>query len=168
VITFHLNGQAVETNLSPDTPLLWVVRDEFKLKGSKFGCGAGLCGACTMHVDGAAQRTCILPLAAVEGKHITTIEGLGTPEDMHPLQTEWVRLSVPQCGYCQSGQIMSAAALLESNPNPTPADVESAMAGNLCRCGCYPRIKQAILNVAEASGKTVDELADDLAVEVKV
>ena len=167
MIKFHLNGQPVETDLSPDTPLLWAVRDDFKLKGSKFGCGAGLCGACTMHVDGVAQRTCILPIAAVEGKHITTIEGLGTPDDLPPLQAEWVRLSVPQCGYCQSGQIMSAAALLESNPNPTPEDVESAMAGNICRCGCYPRIQQAILNVAEASGKSMDELASELAVEVK-
>ena len=108
-----------------------------------------------------------LPLAAVAGKNITTIEGLGTPEEMHPLQAEWVKLSVPQCGYCQSGQIMSAAALLEQNPNPSAEDVEAAMAGNICRCGCYPRIKQAILNVAAANGKSVDELADELATEVR-
>lgn len=125
-----------------------MVRDTFKLKGSKYGCGAGLCGACTMHVDGAALRTCMLPVSAVAGKAVTTIEGLGTPEAMHPVQTAWVELSVPQCGYCQSGQIMSAAALLASNPSPTGEEVESAMAGNICRCGCYVRIKEAILAAA--------------------
>ncbi len=167
MITFLLNGTEVRSTLAPDTPLLWAVRDEFKLKGSKFGCGAGLCGACTMHVDGVATRTCILPLAAVAGKAITTIEGIGTPEAMHPLQAEWVRLSVPQCGYCQSGQIMSAAALLADNPKPTANEVETAMAGNLCRCGCYPRIKQAILNVA---GKAENDPADaeGLATEITV
>ncbi len=149
MIRFKLNGETVETDDSPDTPLLWAVRDTFKLKGSKYGCGAGLCGACTMHVDGAAVRTCILPISAVAGKSVTTIEGLGTPEDMHPLQQAWVEQSVPQCGYCQSGQIMSAAALIDSNPSPSPADVEAALAGNICRCGCYPRIKQAVLDVAE-------------------
>ncbi len=151
MITFELNGQVVETDDSPDTPLLWAVRDTFKLKGSKFGCGAGLCGACTMHVDGVAMRTCIMPISAVAGKKITTIEGLGTPDNPHPLQAAWVEKSVPQCGYCQSGQIMAAAALLESNPNPTEAEVEAAMAGNLCRCGCYPRIKGAIMATAESS-----------------
>ena len=166
MIKFTLNGAPVETEMAPDTPLLWVVRDDLKLKGSKFGCGAGLCGACTMHVDGQAARTCILPVSAVAGKNITTIEGLGTPEDQHPLQAEWTRLSVPQCGYCQSGQIMSAAALLEANPNPNEAEVEAAMSGNICRCGCYPRIKQAILNVA-ANGTSFDELAAELATEVK-
>ncbi len=149
MITFTLNGQTVETDDAPDTPLLWVVRDTFKLKGSKFGCGAGLCGACTMHLDGQAVRTCILPVSAVAGKSITTIEGLGTPEDMHPLQAAWSEQSVPQCGYCQSGQIMSAAALLEHNANPSEEEVERHMAGNICRCGCYPRIKKAILSVAE-------------------
>lgn len=148
MIKFTLNGQVVETDDAPDTPLLWAVRDTFKLKGSKFGCGAGLCGACTMHVDGQAMRTCILPLAAVNGKEITTIEGLGTPEVMHALQQAWTDQGVPQCGYCQSGQIMSAAALLQTNPSPSESEVEQAMAGNICRCGCYPRIKQAILSVA--------------------
>lgn len=148
MIEFTLNGQSVKTDEAPDTPLLWAVRDTFKLKGSKFGCGAGLCGACTMHVDGKAVRTCILPISSVAGKHITTIEGLGTPNAMHALQAAWTEQSVPQCGYCQSGQIMTAAALLESNPNPTESQVEQAMAGNICRCGCYPRIKQAILSVA--------------------
>ncbi|XOV86518.1 MAG: (2Fe-2S)-binding protein [Pseudomonadota bacterium] len=149
MIEFRLNGSLVQTDDDPQTPLLWVVRDTFKLKGSKYGCGAGLCGACTMQIDGAAVRTCILPIAAVAGKEVLTIEGLGSPDALHPLQTAWVELSVPQCGYCQSGQIMAAAALLATNPSPTPADVDAAMAGNLCRCGCYPRIKQAILKVGQ-------------------
>ena len=149
MIEFTLNGQAVSTNVDPSTPLLWVVRDQFKLKGSKFGCGAGLCGACTMHADGAALKTCVTPIAAVAGKAITTIEGLGTPDDLHPLQAAWHAHSVPQCGYCQSGQIMAAAALLEANPNPTDTDIDAAMSGNICRCGCYPRIKRAIQSVSE-------------------
>ncbi len=156
MIEFSLNGQAVTTADDPDTPLLWVVRDTFKLKGSKFGCGAGLCGACTMHVDGRAVRTCTMPVSAVSGQSVTTIEGLGTPDDLHPLQAAWHDHSVPQCGYCQSGQIMSAAALLDSTPHPTAEQVDAAMAGNICRCGCYPRIKKAILSVGE-----------DLAYEVK-
>ncbi len=147
-IEFKLNGKLVQTDEDPGTPLLWVVRDTFKLKGSKFGCGAGLCGACTMHIDGEAERTCVMPISAIAGKEITTIEGIGSPENMHPLQQAWVDISVPQCGYCQSGQIMSAATLLKNNPSPSEAEVDSAMAGNICRCGCYPRIKQAILNVA--------------------
>lgn len=149
MIRFVLNGEPVQTDDAPDTPLLWVVRDTFRLKGSKYGCGAGLCGACTMHVDGAATRTCVLPVSAVAGREVTTIEGIGTPDALHPLQAAWVEHSVPQCGYCQSGQIMTAAALLERNPNPSEAEVESAMAGNLCRCGCYPRIKAAILAVGD-------------------
>ena len=147
MIEFILNGKVVQTDDAPDTPLLWVIRDSFKLKGSKYGCGAGLCGACTMHVDGEATRTCVLPVASVSGKTITTIEGLGTPENLHPLQTAWVELNVPQCGYCQSGQLMAAAALLSKNPHPSEADVDEAMTGNLCRCGCYPRIKKAILSM---------------------
>ena len=149
MIEFTLNGQAVSTDVDPSTPLLWVVRDQFKLKGSKFGCGAGLCGACTMHADGAALKTCVTPIAVVAGKAITTIEGLGTPDDLHPLQAAWHAHSVPQCGYCQSGQIMAAAALLETNPNPTATDIDAAMSGNICRCGCYPRIKRAIQSVSE-------------------
>ena len=148
MIEFTLNGRVVRTEDDPETPVLWVVRDTFKLKGTKFGCGAALCGACTMHVDGAAVRSCTLPLGAVAGKGVTTIEGLGTPDDPHPLQRKWVELSVPQCGYCQPGQIMSAAALLSANPRPTEVEVEDGMAGNICRCGCYPRIKSAILAVA--------------------
>lgn len=161
MIRFTLNGEVVETDDTPDTPLLWAVRDTFKLKGSKYGCGAGLCGACTMHVDGEPTRTCVLPLSAVAGKAVTTIEGLGTPEAPHPLQSAWVEHNVPQCGYCQSGQIMTAAALLESNPALTAADVEAGMAGNLCRCGCYPRIKRAILAVAEAR-RQAEALAEEV------
>ncbi len=163
MITFTLNGEVVQTDDAPDTPLLWAVRDTFKLKGSKYGCGAGLCGACTMHVDGRAVRTCVLPISAVAGKSVTTIEGLGTPDDLHPLQAAWVAHSVPQCGYCQSGQIMSAAALLEANPGAGEAEIEQAMAGNLCRCGCYPRIKAAIVSVARGEhAPSVDELATEV------
>jgi isoquinoline 1-oxidoreductase alpha subunit len=162
MIEFELNGSVVQTDDDPDTPLLWVVRDTFKLKGSKFGCGAGLCGACTMHVDGEAVRTCVRPVGSVAGRRVTTIEGLGTPENLHPLQVAWVALSVPQCGYCQSGQIMTAAALLADNPNPTEADIDVAMQGNLCRCGCYPRIKKAVLSV----GGT--DLGVDVAAAVEV
>lgn len=158
MIAFELNGKTVQTEDSPDTPLLWVVRDTFKLKGSKYGCGAGLCGACTMHVDGQAVRTCVLPVAAVAGRKITTIEGLGTVDNLHPLQAAWHEHSVPQCGYCQCGQIMSAAALLASNASPSEDEVDQAMAGNLCRCGCYPRIKKAILSVA-ATGEDVSPKA---------
>ena len=149
MIHFTLNGETVQANVDPSTPLLWVVRDHFKLKGSKFGCGAGLCGACTMHVDGAALKTCVTPIAAVANKAITTIEGLGTPEDLHPLQAAWHEHAVPQCGYCQSGQIMAAAALLDANPNPSSDEIDAAMSGNICRCGCYPRIKRAIRSVSE-------------------
>lgn len=151
MIEFTLNGQAVSTDVDPSTPLLWVVRDQFKLKGSKFGCGAGLCGACTMHADGAPLKTCVTPIAAVAGKAITTIEGLGTPDELHPLQAAWHDHSVPQCGYCQSGQIMAAAALLEANPNPSTDEIDAAMSGNICRCGCYPRIKRAIQSVSESA-----------------
>ncbi len=150
MIQFTLNDQLVETNESADTPLLWVVRDTFKLKGSKFGCGLAQCGACTMHLDGQAVRTCVLPIAAIAGKKITTIEGLGTPDNLHPLQKAWTDQGVPQCGYCQSGQIMSAASLLADNPAPSEEQVDSAMRGNICRCGCYPRIKKAILDVAKS------------------
>lgn len=146
MISFDLNGQHVEFSGDPDTPLLWVVRDFFKLKGSKFGCGAGLCGACTMHLDGSAIKTCVLPVAAVAQRQVTTIEGLSTESELHPLQTAWVAHNVPQCGYCQSGQIMAAAALLKDKPNASLEDIDSAMAGNICRCGCYPRIKSAIVD----------------------
>ena len=151
MIRLTLNGQPVQIDVDPETPLLWVVRDHFKLKGSKFGCGAGLCGACTMHIDGVAVKTCVTPISAVAGKSVTTIEGLGTPDDLHPLQAAWHEYAVPQCGYCQSGQIMAAAALLESNPNPNSDEIDTAMSGNICRCGCYPRIKRAIQSVSEGA-----------------
>ena len=151
MITFSLNGDSVSFNGDPNTPLLWVIRDDFKLKGSKFGCGAGLCGACTMHLDGAAIKTCVLPVAAAANKKVTTIEGLGNPEALHPLQAAWVKHNVPQCGYCQSGQIMAAAALIASKPDVSSDDIDQAMSGNICRCGCYPRIKAAIASVADNS-----------------
>ena len=158
MITFSLNGEPVRFNGDPSTPLLWVIRDDFKLKGSKFGCGAGLCGACTMHLDGTAIKTCVLPVAAAADKAVTTIEGLGNPEDLHPLQTAWIEHNVPQCGYCQSGQIMAAAALIADKPSASSEDVDNAMSGNICRCGCYPRIKAAILSVA-ASALSYDAAA---------
>ena len=151
MITFSLNGDSVSFKGDPNTPLLWVIRDDFKLKGSKFGCGAGLCGACTMHLDGAAIKTCVLPVAAAANKKVTTIEGLGNPEALHPLQAAWVKHNVPQCGYCQSGQIMSAEALIADKPDAYSDDIDQAMSGNICRCGCYPRIKAAIASVADNS-----------------
>ena len=151
MITFSLNGDSVSFKGDPNTPLLWVIRDDFKLKGSKFGGGAGLCGACTMHLDGAAIKTCVLPVAAAANKKVTTIEGLGNPEALHPLQAAWVKHNVPQCGYCQSGQIMAAAALIASKPDASSDDIDQAMSGNICRCGCYPRIKAAIASVSDNS-----------------
>ena len=150
MITFTLNGREVTTDDDPSTPLLWVVRDTFKLKGSKYGCGAGLCGACTMHLDGNAIRTCVTPVGAVADKAVTTIEGLGTPGDLHPLQAAWHEHSVPQCGYCQSGQIMQAATLLEQNAQPSESDIVSHMDGHVCRCMAYPRIKKAIVAASQA------------------
>ncbi len=149
MIHFTLNGESVKTDVSGDTPLLWVIRDHFKLKGSKFGCGMGLCGACTMHLNGSAVRTCIMPVAAVADQAVTTIEGLGSPDNLHVVQQAWLQHNVPQCGYCQSGQIMSASALLAQNNNPSDADIDAAMQGNICRCGTYPRIRKAIHSAAE-------------------
>jgi len=151
VIRFQLNGQTVEADVPGDMPLLWVVRDHFKLKGSKFGCGMGLCGACSMMIDGQSTRTCILPVATVANRHVTTIEGLQDQDSqrLSALQQAWVDNSVPQCGYCQSGQLISATALLKQNPNPSDTDIDNAMQGNICRCGTYPRIKQAIKATAQ-------------------
>ena len=149
MIEFFLNGEKVQANVPEDTPLLWVVRDEFSLKGSKFGCGMGLCGACSMHLEGDSIRTCITPVSFVAGKQVTTIEGLGTPDNLHVVQAAWRDINVPQCGYCQSGQIMSAAALLAKNANPSDTQIDQAMSGNICRCGTYPRIKEAIHNAAK-------------------
>ena len=142
-IEFKLTGSSVALDVPADTPLLWAVRDEMNLKGTKFGCGIGMCGACTVHIDGVAQRSCITTVAAVAGKNITTIEGLSENGD-HPLQQAWVAAQTPQCGYCQSGQIMQAASLLATNAAPTDADIDEAMNGNLCRCMAYARIKKAI------------------------
>ena len=146
---FTLNDRAVESTSPPDTPLLWVIRDEFGMKGTKFGCGIAQCGACTVHIDGTAMRSCVTPLASAEGKKVTTIEGLATPEKPHPLQVAWIEAQVPQCGYCQSGQIMQAASMLDKTPKPTDADIDSNMSGNLCRCMAYPRIRKAIKMAAE-------------------
>jgi len=142
--TFQLNGNPVDaTNVPEDAPLLWVIREHFKLSGTKFGCGRGFCGACTVHLNGEAIRACVTPLSAVVGQNITTIEGLA-PNAGHPLQRAWIAEQVPQCGYCQSGQIMQAASLLARTPHPTDDQIVAAMEGNLCRCGTYQRIKRAI------------------------
>ncbi|HSZ53200.1 MAG TPA: (2Fe-2S)-binding protein [Caulobacteraceae bacterium] len=143
--TLQINGKAVQVTASPDTPLLWVLRDELQMTGTKFGCGIAQCGACTVHLDGKAQRSCITPIGILDGVKITTIEGL---EGKHAIQAAWVRHDVPQCGYCQSGQIMSATALLGDKPNPTDEDIDAAMSGNICRCGCYQRIRSAIKDAA--------------------
>jgi len=146
--SFFLNGKQVQVDDDPSTPLLWVLRDSLSMTGTKFGCGMALCGACTVHQEGQAIRSCVSPLSRVEGKHVTTIEGL-SPDLSHPLQKAWIELDVPQCGYCQSGQIMSAAILLTENPKPTDKDIDEAMSGNICRCGTYPRIRKAIHRAAE-------------------
>ena len=144
----RVNGTDHELDLPGDMPLLWVLRDVLNLTGTKYGCGVAACGACTVLVDGVAERSCTLPLAAVEGE-VTTIEGMGTPEALAPLQAAWVRHQVAQCGYCQSGQIMQAAALLAETPDPDDAEIEAAMAGNLCRCGAYGAIRAAIRDAAQ-------------------
>ena len=147
-LQFTVNGTEQSVDVHPDMPLLWVLRDVLNLTGTKFGCGMGLCGACTVHLDGVAVRSCSTRIAAVAGKHITTIEGL-SPDGSHPLQQAWIAEHVPQCGYCQAGQIMQAAAFLSTNPDAGPADIAAAMAGNLCRCGTYQRIQQAIQRAAK-------------------
>ena len=152
MVSFTVNGQRRTLDVEPDAPLLWVLRDELGLTGTKFGCGIAQCGACTVQIDGVAQRTCVLPVSAVEGKQITTIEGL-SPDGRHPVQQAWLAEDVPQCGYCQSGQIMAAAVLLRETPRPTDADIDDAMSGNLCRCGTYPRIRRAIHAAAELAAK---------------
>lgn len=138
-----LNGRETEISADDDTPLLWALRDELGLTGTKYGCGIGACGACTVHIDGQPTRACLTPISTIAGKSVTTIEGLGS-DGLNVVQQAWVDENVPQCGYCQSGQIMSATALLARNPDPTDKDIDTAMAGNLCRCGTYPRIRKAI------------------------
>jgi len=149
MITFRINGRAVATDVDNDTPLLWVIRDNLGLTGTKFGCGIGMCGACTVHVGGRPTRSCITPVSSVTDADITTIEGLD-PEGRHPLQKAWIDLQVPQCGYCQSGQLLQAAALLKDFPTPRDQDIDAVMTGNLCRCMTYARIRKAIKQAAAA------------------
>ncbi|HWA85754.1 MAG TPA: (2Fe-2S)-binding protein [Opitutus sp.] len=148
--TLHVNGQSRTVDVASDTPLLWVLRDHLDLVGTKFGCGIGQCGACTVHLDGVPTRACLTPVSTATGMKITTIEGLATDAaHLHPLQQAWCEIDVPQCGYCQAGQIMTAAALLKRNPHPSDAEIDDAMAGNLCRCATYYRIRQGIHRAAE-------------------
>lgn len=157
MISLTLNGESKKLDVDPTTPLLWVLRDTLGLTGTKYGCGIALCGACTVHVDGEPVRSCVTPLSAVAGKSVTTIEGL-SKDSSHPVQRAWIAFDVPQCGYCQSGQIMTAAALLARNPNPNDADIDKAMSGVLCRCGTYTRIRQAI---KQAAGQAAVKHSDD-------
>ena len=150
-IEFKLNGKPQSVDVNPNMPLLWVLRDTLGMTGTKFGCGMALCGACTVHIDGAATRSCITAISTVAGKTVTTIEGL-SPDRSHPVQQAWIEVDVPQCGYCQSGQIMSAAALLSKKPQPSDAEIDEAMKGNICRCGTYQRIRQAVHRAAKLHG----------------
>jgi isoquinoline 1-oxidoreductase alpha subunit len=149
-VTFKVNGQSKTVDVPSDMPLLWVLRDVLDLKGTKFGCGVAQCGACTVQVNGTPTRSCVRPISTVAGTEVTTIEGLSA-DGSHPLQRAWVELDVPQCGYCQAGQLMSAAALLKRNPKPTDADIDAAMSGNICRCATYTRIRQAIHTAAASA-----------------
>ena len=153
--TIRINGNTHSVDVDDDTPLLWVLRDVLGMTGTKFGCGRALCGACTIHLEGNAVRSCITPVAAAVGKHITTIEAIGATPAGRQIQQAWIELDVPQCGYCQSGQIMSAAALLAKTPNPSDADIDGAMSGNICRCGTYARIREGIKHAAH--GVTSDK-----------
>jgi isoquinoline 1-oxidoreductase alpha subunit len=148
MISFSVNGAAAQVDVDPSTPLLWVIRENLGLTGTKYGCGMAQCGACTVHLDGEAVRSCVTPVARAQGKSVTTIEGL-SPDLSNPLQVAWIEIDVPQCGYCQSGQLMSAAILLRDKPQPTDDDIDEAMTGNICRCGTYPRIRKAIHRAAE-------------------
>jgi aerobic-type carbon monoxide dehydrogenase small subunit (CoxS/CutS family) len=144
MIDVSVNGKKQRVDADPDTPLLWVIRESLGLTGTKYGCGMAVCGACTVHLDGAAVRSCVTPVSAARGKRVTTIEGLAQGARLHPVQDAWIEQDVPQCGYCQSGQVMSAAALLSKQKDPTDADIDAAMSGNICRCGTYQRIRAAI------------------------
>ena len=148
-LKLKVNNAVSTVDVAPDTPLLWVLRDVLDLKGPKYGCGIGLCGACTVHIDGKAARSCQTDVSSVVGKSVTTIEGL-SPDGLHPVQVAWDQMDVPQCGYCQAGQIMTAVAFLEKTPHPTDAQIDDAMSANLCRCGTYPRIRKAIQQAAKA------------------
>jgi isoquinoline 1-oxidoreductase alpha subunit len=149
MVKLTVNGKARQYDGDPDMPLLWYLRDELRLTGTRFGCGAGLCGACTVHVNGQAVRSCQTKMSTLDDKTVLTIDALGAGSQLHPVQRAWITHNVPQCGYCQSGQMMSAAALLKSTPNPTDADIDRAMAGNICRCGTYQRIRAAIHTAAK-------------------
>jgi isoquinoline 1-oxidoreductase alpha subunit len=154
MISLNVNGKTHSLDVPPDMPLLWAIRDSVGLTGTKFGCGIAQCGACTVHVDGKAVRSCSMPVSAAAGKRVTTIEAIGNTAAGKKIQQAWIELDVPQCGYCQSGQIMSASALLASNPKPSDADIDTAMSGNICRCGTYPRIRAGIKKAAgELDGK---------------
>ena len=155
MIDVSVNGKRHRIDVEPDTPLLWVIREAIGLPGTKFGCGMALCGACTVHLDGAPVRSCVTPVSAARGKRVTTVEGLATGVRLHPVQEAWIEVDVPQCGYCQSGQVMSAAALLARQPDPTDADIDAAMSGNMCRCGTYQRIRAAIKLAAARMRKAV-------------
>jgi aerobic-type carbon monoxide dehydrogenase small subunit (CoxS/CutS family) len=152
VVRLTVNGRDVDVDADDDTPLLWVLRDHLGLTGTKFGCGIAQCGACTVHIDGAARRSCVMPVGDLAGKHVTTIESLGE-HGLHAVQDAWLAENVPQCGYCQSGQIMMTVALLAANPAPTDDDIDSALSANLCRCGTYPRIRRAVHRAAAALKK---------------
>ncbi len=160
MIKLNVNGKQHELDVAPDTPLLWVIRENIGLTGTKFGCGISQCGACTVHLNGAPVRSCVTPVASAQGAMITTIEGIASGGELHPVQQAWIEEQVPQCGYCQSGQIMSAVALLREKPNPTDEDIDSAMSGNVCRCGMYSRIKRGIKRVARGEVQMVDRQAD--------
>jgi len=155
MVKLNVNGKPRDIDVAEGTPLLWTLRDVLNMTGTKFGCGAALCGACTIHIDGQPVRSCVTPVSAAVGKRITTIEGIAATPAGRKVQAAWLELDVVQCGYCQSGQIMSATALLASNPKPSDADIDSAMAGNICRCGTYPRIRAAIKKAAGVSDKEV-------------
>ena len=159
MITLLVNGSSYEVDVDPTTPLLWVIRDYVGLKGTKYGCGIAQCGACTVHLNGAPVRSCVLPVQVAAGQEITTIEGVGA-DGLHPVQQAWIDEQVPQCGYCQSGQIMAAVALLEQNPAPADADIDQAMAGIVCRCGTYPRIRKGIKRASESMNAAAQEQSD--------
>ncbi len=159
MFSFKTNGRDVRVDVPPDTPLLWVLREELQLAGTKFGCGKGLCGACTVHLDGEATRSCMLPVAAVQGRSVTTIEGLGDGRGgLHPVQRAWIDLNVTQCGYCQSGHLMTAAAFVDKGGAATEAEVRTAMNGNLCRCGTYQRVVAAVLVAARIDAQTPNKV----------
>ena len=154
MVTLNVNGKTQQVDVAPDTPLLWALRDVLGLTGTKFGCGMALCGACTVHIDGQPTRSCITPVSAVAQRKVTTVEAIGADRVGKAVQTAWVEVGVPQCGYCQAGQVMSATALLKQNPKPTDADIDAAMSGDICRCGTYTRIRAAIQRVAGQKGAT--------------